>query len=704
MHRQITSPLPGACAICGMALEEEIGSIFTSDQPQGFQSNLQEEKRLSLRSCLICLTLLLAVYSLQTLKLSQEMATLGQFLLTTPIVFWGGSTFFKRAADSLARLTFNMYILIAMGILVPYTYSSLAFLVVFFMPESSLRQGILPLIVDREGILSIYFDSAATIVTLSLLGQYFELKARLAAGKAIESLLSLAPKVARRLEPDGSEREISLDRIAPGDLLRVRAGEQIPGDGVIANGSANINESMLTGEAIPVEKTVGDHVSAGTTNGISTFNMRITTEPEESLLAQIIRNVEASQKSKLPIQNLVDRISSVFVPVVIFIALFTFIFWSLLEHQLGLAINNSVSVLIIACPCALGLATPIAVLVASGIGAKLGILIREAKAMQILASVDCLAIDKTGTITEGAPTIKIIEAAPESNENEILFLAASLEQGSDHPLAHGILKLAQQRSIKLSKADNFDYRIGRGLTGIVANQKIVLGNQALFKEQHISYENLLPSLNRLSQKDETVLLLAAADKTIGLIAFTDKVKQTTFKALSELAKNNITVLMLTGDRLANAEFVAKQLHLNNFFADLLPADKAKIIYDYRQKGHIVAMGGDGINDAPALAQADVGIAMGNGSGIALEAADIILVKGDLLGITRAIRLSKVLMQNINQNLLLAFAYNILAIPIAAGALTPHFAISLTPAISSIAMSLSSLSVIGNALRMRLQRL
>ena len=703
MHSEVEAALSGDCPVCGMALEEKIVSIFKDKSVQSFQSNLLKDQANLRQRLTVCIVFLIPLLSIEPLKLSKELTIAAQFLLTTPIVLWGGWQFFKRAIESLKRLTANMYTLIAMGILVAYGYSSIVWLTTVLLPDSLLRHSVLSLLLDNKGNSRIYFDSAATIVTLSLLGQYLEGAARLATGQAIGSLIALAPKSARLIASDGSEVETSLDNLSPGDLLRVRAGEQIPGDGVIEEGAASINESMLTGEATPVEKMVGDHVRAGTTNGISTFLMRMTTDPDESLLAQIIRSVEKSQKFKLPVQELVDRISATFVPIVICVSLLTFFVWAFIFHQLTAAVNNAVSVLIVACPCALGLATPTAVLVAVGIGARMGILIRDSKAMQILATIDCLAVDKTGTLTEGTPSVFEINASHESNEHEILHLAASLEQASNHPLAKGILKLAQERSIELSSASDVQYTIGRGITGIVINKRITLGNEVFFKETKIIYDELLPNIERLRETNASILLLAANNRALGVFALEDAIKKTSAQALQELSKNRIDILMLTGAGLEEATSVARQLHIHTFFADLLPADKAKIIYDHRKNGHVIAMSGDGINDAPALAAADVGVAMGNGSGIAIDSADIILVKGDLLGISRAIKLSKALVQNVDQNLFLAFAYNILAIPIAAGAFTPHFGISLTPAISSIAMSLSSLSVIANALKLRLQK-
>jgi Cu+-exporting ATPase len=708
MHPAISQNRPGNCPICGMTLEESVLPELGDEASELLQS--QESAFLKIRF-FVCLGLMIPLMMLAmpdmnghragfSLTPDEKLAALGQLALSTPIVFWGGAIFMQRALDSIKLLRANMFTLIAMGVLSAYIVSVVGCLADIVLDPKTLQAQFNFLPIDEHGRLKLYFESAGAIITLSLLGQLLELKARKSAGLAIKSLLGLVPKVVRRLKPDGREVEVPLSQVEVGDVLRIRAGEQIPVDGVIEAGNAFLNESMLTGEAMPVEKSQGDPVSAGTTNGSSTFTMRSTKKVEDSLLATIIRTVQESQQSKMPIQDLADRVSFVFVPCVIVIAIATLLYWSLLRAEPMLAISNAVTVLIIACPCALGLATPMSVLVAGGLGAKNGILIRDSKVLQTLAQIDLLAVDKTGTLTQGKPVITKIIPAQGWMEDEVLKLAASLEQGSEHPLAKSILQRASEKGIDLLPVTHFDYSIGEGLQGNIDGKDIMLGSATFIEKKTSSLTELINHLANGADEQSTILALTINQHLAGLFLAQDQIKYTSFAAVSDLSEKSIGVIMLTGDKLDRAKYVAQRLKLSEYHAQLLPYDKANIIENYRKQGHIVAMAGDGINDAPALAQADVGIAMGDGSGVALGTAGIVLVKGDLLALAKAINLAKLTMQNIRQNLTLAFAYNILAIPIAAGILVPFFRFTLDPALASAAMSLSSLSVIGNSLRLR----
>lgn len=714
MHANIVSDVPDNCPICGMALELSLTELASGEH----DSEQSEELAFYKKRFLLCLLLFLPLFFIAMsdmtvaalhvnvieMKGKQRLLEIGQFILATPIIFFGGSTFFARAAASLRNRSPNMFTLIALGILTAYIFSSIMLGAHLFLPEGEFGRLFGATAFDSMGQLKLYFESAAAITTLSLLGQYMELKARQASGKAIRSLLVLAPKSARRVNADGGEEEVSLNAIEVGDLIRIRSGEQIPTDGVLEEGSASIDESMLSGEALPVEKEPGAKLSAGTTNGSSTFTMRSRKRAEDSFLATIVRTVEESQKSRIPAQDMADKVSSVFVPIVIVIAIVTFLAWAIFAQDFSLAVSNAIATLIIACPCALGLATPTSVLVASGVGARHGILIREAEAMEKLERVKILAVDKTGTLTEGKPVVTGIIAAPGASEEAVLRLAASLEQGSEHPLAKSILGKAHELGLKLEPVSHFTYNVGRGLAGNISGQEVLLGSPDFLSSSGIELSDLLNRLPAGSQNEATVLALAVDKRVAGVLLAQDRVKPSSYAALSELAKQGIRVVMLTGDQAQRAQAVATELKLDEYLSELLPADKAQIVRNYRQKGMLVAMAGDGINDAPALAEADVGIAMGDGSGVAVGTAQIVLVKGDLLALTRAVRLAKAMMRNISQNLLLAFGYNVLAIPIAAGVLIPFFKLALDPALASLAMSLSSLSVLGNSLRLRTSRI
>ncbi|PWT97884.1 MAG: copper-translocating P-type ATPase [Candidatus Melainabacteria bacterium] len=700
MHPQIESDRPGSCSICGMALVTKVEFL------QDYEDDQLTSLRFFRKRFFVCLILLIPLIFIsmsgmgEMTEQSIKWNGLWQVLLATPIVFWGGSVFLRRAIDSLKHRSPNMFTLIALGVLTAYLFSSVVACAYLILGNDQFSRVFADLAFDKHGGLKLYFESAAAITTLSLLGQYFELRAHHASGQAISSLLALAPKTARLVKPDGSEAEVPLNQVEVGEILRIRAGEQIPTDGVLEEGSASIDESMLTGEAIPVEKVAGAKLSAGTTNGSSSFTMRSLKKAEDSFLASIVRTVQESQSSRIPAQDLADKISAIFVPIVVILAIMTYAIWSILGKDTGLAVSNAIAVLIIACPCALGLATPTSVLVASGVGARHGILIRSAEAMEKFAKVNVVAVDKTGTLTEGKPAISKIIAGNGTSEDEVLRLAASLEQGSEHPLAKGILEKANECAIVLSKVSDFAYEVGAGLQGKIDGQIVYLGSIDFIQNQGVNLVPLLAQLNKDDFAESTVVALVSAGKPIGLLVAQDRVKQSSYKALSDLSGQKIKLIMLTGDRKDRAEAVASKLKLSEFYAELLPQDKANVIKEYKQQGYATAMAGDGINDAPALAEADVGVAMGDGSGVAVGTAGIVLVKGDLTALNRAVKLARGLMQNIRENLLLAFSYNVLAIPIAAGILFPVFKLTLDPALASLAMTLSSLSVVGNSLRLR----
>jgi Cu+-exporting ATPase len=700
MHPQIESDRPGSCSICGMALVAKV-ELFQDYEDDQLKSLHYFRNRFI--GCLILLIPLLLISMSGMSDMSEQSIKwngLWQFLLATPIVFWGGSIFLGRAIDSIRHRSPNMFTLIALGVLTAYLFSGFIDCAYQILGSDQFAKILGNFALDKHGGLKLYFESAAAITTLSLLGQYFELRAHHASGQAIRSLLALAPKAARLVKADGSEEEVALSQVEVGDILRIRAGEQIPTDGVLEEGSASIDESMLTGEAIPVEKTTGSKLSAGTTNGSSSFTMRSLKKAEDSFLASIVRTVQESQSSRIPAQDLADKISAIFVPIVIVLAIITYVIWSVLAKDTGLAISSAIAVLIIACPCALGLATPTSVLVASGVGARHGILIRSAEAMQKFARVNVVAVDKTGTLTEGKPAISKIIAGDGIGEDEVLRLAASLEQGSEHPLAKGILEKASERALVLSRVSDFAYEVGAGLKGQIDGQMVYLGSIDFTQNQGVNLVPLLAQLNKDDFAESTVVALVSSGKPIGLLVAQDRLKESSYKALSDLSKQKIKLIMLTGDRKDRAQSVASRLNLPEFYAELLPQDKARVIKEYKEKGYTTAMAGDGINDAPALAEADVGVAMGDGSGVAVGTAGIVVVKGDLIALNRAVKLARGLMQNIKENLLLAFAYNVLAIPIAAGILFPIFKLTLDPALASLAMTLSSLSVVGNALRLR----
>jgi Cu+-exporting ATPase len=616
-----------------------------------------------------------------------------ELLLATPVVLWGGWPFFERGWLSLVNRSLNMFTLIALGTGTAYLYSVIAVLFPGIFPPSFR---------EMNGQVPVYFEAAASITALVLLGQVLELKARSRTSLAIRGLLQLSPKTARLVRADGTEIDVPIEHIGIGDNLRVRPGEKVPVDGVVTDGSSSVDESLMTGEPIPVEKIAGDRVVGATVNGTGSLLMRAERVGSETMLAQIVRMVSEAQRSRAPVQKLADRVASYFVPAVVLIAVVTFIVWAIFgpEPRMAHALLNSVAVLIIACPCALGLATPMAIMVGTGRGAVAGVLIKNAEALEILEKVDTVVVDKTGTLTEGRPRVTSILAAPDSNEIQVLHVAASLERASEHPLAAAILAAAKDRAVELGDAVDFRSRTGKGVTAIVDGKSAALGNRALFAELGIPLGALDESSKPLEADGKTAMFIAVDGKPVGVIAVEDPVKPTTAEAIEELHREKIQIVMLTGDSRATAEAVARKLKIDRVEAGVLPDRKGLIVKQLQADGHVVAMAGDGVNDATALTQANVGIAMGTGTDVAMESAGITLLRGDLRGISRAITLSRATMRNIRQNLFFAFAYNSVGVPIAAGVLYPFFGLLLSPIIASAAMTFSSVSVISNALRLR----
>ena len=693
MHPEIVRDEPGFCPICGMALEPR---VVTGDEAN---EELVDMRRRFWVSVLLTVPLVIIAMSemlpgmpLQHLASPRLLGWL-ELALASPMVLWGGWPFFVRGWHSIVNRSLNMFTLIALGVSVAYLYSIIATLFPELFP-ASFR--------DMEGEVPVYFEAAAVIVTLVLLGQVLELKARSQTSAAIKALLGLAPKTARRIDNDGSEEDVPLDQVHTGDRLRVRPGEKVPVDGVVIEGSSFVDESMVTGEPIPVEKGPGDRVIGATINGTGAFVMQAERVGAETLLSQIVRMVSEAQRSRAPIQRLVDQVSAYFVPAVVLAAIVAFIVWALVgpEPRMVYALINAVAVLIIACPCALGLATPMSIMVATGKGAQAGVLFKNAEAIEVLRQVDTLVVDKTGTLTEGRPRLVTLTPAGGFDERELLRLAASLERGSEHPLAAAIVKGAQERGVDLANTEAFDSITGKGVTGRIAGRSVSLGNRKLLDDLKVDPGELAVKAEALRGEGQTVMFVVVDGKIAGLVGVADPIKETTPEAIRQLHEEGIQVVMLTGDSRTTAAAVAKKLGIDEVVAEVLPDQKADVIRRHQESGRIVAMAGDGINDAPALAQAQVGIAMGTGTDVAMESAGVTLVKGDLQGIVRARRLSRATMQNIRQNLFFAFVYNALGVPIAAGVLYPFFGILLSPMIAAAAMSFSSVSVIGNSLRLR----
>ncbi|HEX7077386.1 MAG TPA: heavy metal translocating P-type ATPase [Candidatus Eisenbacteria bacterium] len=697
MHPEVRRVGPGSCPKCGMALEPLTTSLEEEANPE-----LDDMTRRFWIGVLLTAPLLVLAMGAHVPFLnlgavfSPRGLTLAQLLLATPVVLWCGWPFLVRAVRSVALHSLNMFTLIGLGVAVAYVFSVVAALAPGAFPEGFRGHG---------GEVDVYFEAAAAIVVLVLLGQVLELRARSRTGQAIRSLLELAPLTARRIE-EGREEDVPLERVRPGDRLRVRPGEKVPVDGTIVEGGSAVDESMLSGEPIPVEKGPGDRVIGATVNGTGSFVMTAERVGSETTLARIVRMVAEAQRSRAPIQKLADVVSGYFVPTVVLVAVVTFAVWALAgpEPRLAHAIVNAVAVLIIACPCALGLATPVSIMVATGKGAQLGVLFRNAEAIERLRQVDTVVVDKTGTLTVGKPKLERVLAADGRDENEVLRLAASLERGSEHPLAAAIMAAAKARGLALEEAAGFASVTGKGVTGTVAGRAVALGSRSLLEDRGVAPGPLAMRADALRAEGASVMFVAVDGAVAGLLVVTDPIKETTPAAVRALHREGIRIVMLTGDSRATAISVAKRLGIDDVEAEVLPGQKAEAVRRLMEAGRVVAMAGDGINDAPALARADVGIAMGTGADVAMESAGVTLVQGDLNAIVRALRLSRATMRNIKQNLFFAFVYNTIGVPVAAGILYPAFGLLLSPVIAAAAMSLSSVSVIGNALRLRRARI
>jgi P-type Cu+ transporter len=694
MHPEIVKDGPGSCPICGMALEPRTVTL-EDENPElvDMTRRFWVSTALSIPVLLIAMAAYLPGGSPWLKWFSAETLSWTELILATPVVLWGGWPFFVRGWQSVVTRNLNMFTLIGLGVGVAYVYSLIARLVPEIFPDSFR---------DSTGEVGVYFEAAAVIVTLVLLGQVLELRARSQTSAAIKALLGLAPKTARRLNADGTEEDVPLDQVQPGDRLRVRPGEKIPVDGEVVDGVSSVDEAMITGEPMPVEKTAGDRVIGATVNGTGGLIVRADRVGADTLLSQIVRMVSEAQRSRAPIQKLADLAAAYFVPVVVLISIATFIIWALVgpEPAMAFALINAVAVLIIACPCALGLATPMSIMVATGKGATLGVLFKNAEAIEILRKVDTLVVDKTGTLTLGKPTLVAVVPAGETTEEELLRLAATLERGSEHPLAAAIVDGATERGVSLAEADSFQSVTGKGVRGNVDGRSVALGNSGLMEDLEIVLGGLAEQAEAMRAKGQTVMFVAIDGQVGGLVGVADPIKETTPDAIRRIHAEGVSITMLTGDSRTTAEAVGAELGIDNVVAEVLPDQKAEVVKRLQAEGHIVAMAGDGINDAPALAQAQVGIAMGTGTDVAMESAGVTLVKGDLRGIVRARRLSRATMRNIRQNLFFAFVYNSVGVPVAAGVLYPWFGILLSPIVAAAAMSFSSVSVVTNALRLR----
>ena len=691
MHPEIRQVGPGSCPICGMALEPELVTADTGPNPE-----LEDMSRRFWIGAALTIPLLLLEMGGHLTGLTdligQQTSNWLQLILATPVVLWAGWPFFERGWQSLITRNLNMFTLIAIGTGAAWLYSVVATLAPELFPAGFRA---------HDGGVAVYFEAAAVIIVLVLLGQVLELRARERTSGAIRALLDLTPKTARRVNSDGSEEDIGLELVEVGDLLRVRPGERVPVDGEVVEGRSAIDESMVTGESMPVTKAVGAPVIGGTMNQTGTFVMRAEKVGRDTVLARIVQMVAQAQRSRAPIQRLADQVSAWFVPLVIGVAVLAFVAWSIWgpEPRFTFALIAAVSVLIIACPCALGLATPMSVMVGVGRGAQSGVLIKNAEALERMEKVDTIVIDKTGTLTEGKPKVTAIRPAAGQDETELLRLAASLERGSEHPLAAAIVAAAEDRGLTLSAASEFNSPIGKGVVGEVDGRRVALGNERIMQDEGIDIAPLEASAGELRQDGATAIYMAVDGTPVGVIAIADPIKPTTPDAITALKKAGLHVVMLTGDNATTAHAVARKLGIDEVEAEVLPEDKSRVVEHLRAQGRVVAMAGDGINDAPALAAADVGIAMGTGTDVAMESAGVTLVKGDLVGIVRARQLSTATMRNIRQNLFFAFVYNALGVPVAAGILYPAFGILLSPIIAAAAMSLSSVSVIANSLRL-----
>lgn len=691
MHPEIVRDRPGSCPKCGMALEPKEPEETEEKNPELEDMSRRFWISLFLTLPLAFTTMSEAIPALSFMHKADGMRWM-QLVLATPIVLWGGWRFFERAWQSILHRSSNMFTLIAMGTGAAYGLSVVAVLFPEIFPSSFQSEG---------GRVGVYFEVAAIIITLVLLGQVLELKARSQTSSAIKALLGLRPKTARIVRTNGDEEDILLEQIQLGDRLRVRPGEKVPVDGMVLEGSSSIDESVITGEPMPVEKEAGSKVTGATVNGTGSFVMKAERIGKDTLLAQIVKMVSEAQRSRAPIQRLADLVSAYFVPAVILIAVITFILWAWAgpEPRLAHALVNAIAVLIIACPCALGLATPMSIMVGTGRGAMAGVLIKNAEALETFEKIDTVVVDKTGTLTEGKPKLISIMTSGFS-EDEILILAASLEKHSEHPLAGAVVHAAKEKHLPFKEVKDFKYEKGKGITGFIESKQVWIGSAKIMEEQRIDISHFTGRIDPLRAEGQSVVLIAVDGKAAGFLSIADPIKESTFAAIKLLHSERVKIVMLTGDNRQTAEAVAKKIGIDEVQAEVLPEDKEKHIRKLQEGGHKVAMAGDGINDAPALARADVGIAMGTGTDVAMESAGIVLVKGDLGGIAKARKLSRATLRNIRQNLFFAFIYNILGVPIAAGILYPMIGLLLNPVIASAAMTLSSMSVIGNALRLR----
>ena len=692
MHPEIRQVGPGSCPICGMALEPVTVTAETGPNPELVDMTRRFWIGVVLAVPVVALEMGGHLTNLHML-LGQQLSNWLQLVLATPVVLWAGWPFFVRGWNSIVTRNLNMFTLIALGTGVAWLYSVVA----------TVAPGIFPAAFrGMDGSVAVYFEAAAVITVLVLLGQVLELRAREQTSGAIRALLDLAPKTARRIKTDGSEEEVTLDLIGIGDRLRVRPGEKVPVDGSVIEGRSSIDESMVTGESMPLTKEVGDRVIGGTINRSGGLVIEAEKIGRDTLLARIVQMVADAQRSRAPIQRLADRVASWFVPLVVLVAVLAFVAWSIWgpDPRLAFGLVAAVTVLIIACPCALGLATPMSIMVGVGRGAGAGVLIKNAEALERMEKVDTLVVDKTGTLTQGKPSVTAVRTASNVTEDELLRLAASLERGSEHPLAVAIVDEAEKRGLALAKAADFDSPTGKGVVGTVEDRSIVIGNARFLAESGVETAALAAEAETLRRDGATAIFVAVDGEAAGIIAIADPIKPTTPAAIEALHREGIRIVMLTGDNRTTAEAVARRLGIDEVEADVLPDRKSEVVQRLRKEGRVVAMAGDGVNDAPALAAADVGIAMGTGTDVAIESAGVTLLGGDLTGIVRARRLSHATMRNIRQNLFFAFIYNAAGVPVAAGVLYPTFGILLSPIIAAAAMALSSVSVIGNALRLR----
>ena len=700
MHPEVVQDHPGSCPKCGMALEPRtVGGEEEDGNPEleFMRNRFIFAAVLTVPLVVIAMRELLPGGRLLTNLMSPGTMDWLEFVLASPVVLWAGWVFYERAVQSVVNRSLNMFTLIGLGVTIGYVYSLVALLLPGIFPASMRRP---------DGSVAVYFEASAVIVTLILLGQVLEQRARSQTGAAIKSLLGLTPKTARKVTEDGSETDIPLEEVQVGDVLRIRPGEKVPVDGTVVEGGSSVDESMISGEPVPVEKGEGDKLVGATVNTTGSLTMRAEKVGSDTVLARIVEMVAEAQRSRAPIQKLADVVAGYFVPTVIAIALIAFVVWYFVgpEPRLAHALIAAVSGLIIACPCALGLATPMSIMVATGKGATMGVLFRNAEAIETMRKVDTLVVDKTGTLTEGKPRLTEVEALGDMNRERFLLLAASLEKVSEHPLAAAIVQGAEEREVRTVEVADFSSHTGKGVSGKVDGSEVALGNRKLMEDSGIDTGPAAERAEELRQDGQTVMYLAADGRLAGLLAVSDPIKESTPEAISSLHEEGVRVVMLTGDTRATAEAVAARLGIDRVVAEVLPDEKAEAVRKFQQEGAVVAMAGDGINDAPALAQAQVGIAMGTGTDVAMESAGVTLVKGELTGIVRARKLSRAAIANIRQNLFFAFIYNSLGVPVAAGVLYPFLGILLSPVIAAAAMSLSSVSVVGNALRLRVKEI